>query len=132
VVRMMRILIADDNEFIRQGITRLLKDEPVWQICGEASNGDEALKKVRKLLPDLVLLDISMPGLSGFEIARLIREEFSEIKLLIVSNNDAAQLLPSALQAGADGCLDKACLAAELMTSIKTFFPPTELVVAGT
>jgi DNA-binding NarL/FixJ family response regulator len=115
----MRILIADDSELIRRGIGILLAREEHWQICGEASNGEEALTKALELKPDLVLLDISMPGASGLQTSRTMREQIPESKILIISHHDAAKMLPSALQAGADGCLDKSRLALDLVNAIK-------------
>ena len=114
----MRILIADDNQFVRRGIAGFLSDVPDCEICAEASDGPEAVRKVRELRPDLVLLDISMPTSNGFETARLIRREFPQTKILIMSQNDPASFLPCALAVGADGCLDKAQIHAELPKAI--------------
>jgi DNA-binding NarL/FixJ family response regulator len=115
----MRILIADDSELIRRGIGILLAQEVNWQVCGEASDGAEALEKARALKPDLVLLDISMPGVNGFETSRQMRQEIPETRILLISHHDAAQMLSSALDAGADGCLDKGRLATELVGAIR-------------
>lgn len=115
----MRILIADDSELIRRGIGILLAREENWKICGEAINGEDALTKARELKPDLVLLDISMPGASGFETSRVMREQIPETIILIISHHDAAKMLPTALEAGADGCLDKSRLALDLVNTIK-------------
>jgi DNA-binding NarL/FixJ family response regulator len=115
----MRILIADDSELIRRGIGILLAKEKSWQVCGEAADGPEALRKVRELRPDLVLLDISMPGANGFDASRQMKEEIPETKILIISHHDATKMLPSALEAGADGCLDKSRLALDLVSAIR-------------
>jgi DNA-binding NarL/FixJ family response regulator len=115
----MRILIADDNELVRRGICGVLSSEPDWEICGEASDGPSAVQKAREVRPDVILLDVSMPRLSGFETARQIRHQLPAAKILIISQDDPAALLPSALQAGADGCLDKAVIAHELIPAIK-------------
>jgi two-component system, NarL family, nitrate/nitrite response regulator NarL len=115
----MRILIVDDSEPVRRGVAGMLSSDSSWQVCGEASNSVEALEKARGLRPDLVLLDISMPGTNGLETARLLRQENPAIKILIMSHHDAAQLLPSALEAGADGCVDKAQIATDLPDAIK-------------
>jgi DNA-binding NarL/FixJ family response regulator len=114
----MRILIADDNELVRRAVRGLLSKTTNWDICGEASDGQEALQKARELRPDLVLLDISMPIASGFEAARLIRKESPRIKILIMSQGDAEQILPSALEAGADACVDKARITSDLVYSM--------------
>lgn len=115
----MRILIADDNALVRRGVIRILSDEPGWEICGEASSGTEVLEKARELQPDVALLDIRMPGLNGFEAARLLRKEFPALKILIISQFNPSELLPRATEAGADGCVDKACIATDLTQEIK-------------
>src|ERR1700722_15860592 len=115
----MRILIADDNELIRQGVASLLANEPGLEVCGEARDGMDALQKAQELHPDLVLLDISMPGISGYETARLLRESIPYIKILVMSFGDQPQLLPRVLEAGADECVDKARLASGLLGGIR-------------
>ena len=115
----MRILIADDNQFIRRGILALLAHEEGIQVCGEASDSAEAIQKATELQPDIVLLDISMPGGNGLETARLLKQKFPETKILIVSQHDAKQLLPRSLEVGASGCVDKARLAIDLLPKIR-------------
>jgi len=114
----VQILIVDDNEMVRRGLRLLLSSWPAYAICGEASNGKEALAKAQQLQPDLILLDISMPGSNGFEIAVAIRREFPSVKIIILSQHDKGQLLPRALEAGADACIDKNNLSTELLTTI--------------
>jgi DNA-binding NarL/FixJ family response regulator len=115
----MRILIADDSQAVRRAIRAFLSKEPGWDICGEAADGPETLEKARALLPDLVLLDINMPVASGLETARRIRQGIPQVKMLILSHEDAAHLLPIALEAGADGCVDKSRIPAELIPAIR-------------
>ena len=115
----MRILIADDNELVRRGVARLLSSEPNWQICGEAADGSETVRKARELLPDLILLDISMPGINGLEVSRLLRQEVPQARILVISQHDPIQLLPRVLAAGGDACVDKSCLAKDLLASIR-------------
>ena len=114
----MRILIADDNELIRQGVSDMLAKDVSLEVCGEARDGMDALQKAQELHPDLVLLDISMPGISGFETARLLRQSIPYVKILIMSFGDQLQLSPRALEAGADECVDKARLASDLLGAI--------------
>ena len=115
----MRILIADDNQPVRRGVKSLLSAEKDWQVCGEASDGTEALALSRELRPDLVLLDISMPGISGLETSRALREEFPHMKILLMSHHDPIHVLPNSREAGADGCIDKGRLGADLLRVIK-------------
>jgi DNA-binding NarL/FixJ family response regulator len=118
-----RILIADDNERVRRGVSALLSLEPMYEVCGEAANGSEALQKAVALEPDLILLDISMPDVNGLEVARIVRRDAPAIKILVMSQHDPDQLLPRAMAAGANGCVDKGRLAADLLPAIKLFFP---------
>jgi two-component system response regulator DegU len=115
----MRILIADDNERLRDALIDLLANEPGWEVCAYASTARDTLAKTRDFRPDLILLDINMPDASGFETTREIRHEFPELKILIMSHNDVRGFLPGALEAGANGCVDKARLWGDLVTTIR-------------
>jgi DNA-binding NarL/FixJ family response regulator len=115
----MRILIVDDNERIRRGVLDILASKKNWKVCGEARDGMEAIRKARELLPDLILLDISMPGLNGLEAARLLRQEIANTKILLMSQYDPIPLLPGAIQAGANGCVDKSRLGKDLLSCIE-------------
>jgi DNA-binding NarL/FixJ family response regulator len=116
----MRILIADDSDMVRHGVRGILSCETTWEVCGEAIDGAEALRKARELLPDLILLDISMPGLNGLEVARLLRQEVPEAKILVMSQHDPILLLPRAVEAGAHACVDKGSLGTALLATIKS------------
>jgi two-component system response regulator DesR len=115
----MRILIADDNERVRRGVIGMISSEADWSVCGEAVDGGDALRKAQGLLPDLILLDINMPGLCGLEASRLLRQEVPKARIVIMSQHDPIQLLPRALEAGAHACVDKSDLASELLPTIK-------------
>ena len=116
----IRILIVDDHQIVRQGIRTLLeKSRPAWEICGEASDGSEALVKARTLQPELILLDVSMPGMNGLEVARRLRKEVPQAKIIVMSQHDPVHLLPGVMAAGGDACLDKSRLAADLVETIK-------------
>jgi len=115
----MRILVVDDNERIRRGVLKILASKKNWNVCGEARDGMEAIRKARELLPDLILLDISMPGLNGLEAARLLRQEIANTKILLMSQYDPVPLLPGAIQAGANGCVDKSRLGTDLLSCIE-------------
>ena len=116
----MRILVADDSDIVRRGIIDILSEEAEWHVCGEATNGSDALQKALELEPDLVLLDVSMPDISGLEITRRLRCEVPKAKIVVVSQHDPALLLPSVVEAGGDACLDKSSLGRDLVATIKT------------
>jgi DNA-binding NarL/FixJ family response regulator len=115
----MRILIADDSDVVRRGVIGILSSEKDWEVCGEAKDGWETLRRARELLPDLILLDISMPGMNGLEATRLLRREVPKAKIVVISQHDPIQLLPRVIEAGANGCVDKSRLSADLVASIK-------------
>ena len=114
----MRILIADDNVWIRRGVMNILAPVSDWEVCGEAKDGTEAVERAAELLPDLVLLDVSMPGLNGLDVARLLREKVPATKILIMSQHDPALLTSRAIEAGAHACVDKNHLSTELLPVI--------------
>lgn len=118
----MRILIADDSSLVRRGIAGLLSGDADLEICGEAADSNETLQKVDELRPDLILLDVSMPGMNGLNTAQLLRQNLPALKILIISQHDPKQLLPRSLEAGAHGCVDKARLATDLLPTLRSLF----------
>jgi DNA-binding NarL/FixJ family response regulator len=116
----MRVLIADDNKLIRRGIAGILSADKDVEVCGEASNSIETLKKANEMRPDLILLDVSMPGTNGLNTAQLLRQQLPSLKILIISQHDSNQLLPQALEAGAHGCIDKGRLATDLLPALRS------------
>jgi DNA-binding NarL/FixJ family response regulator len=84
----MRILIVDDSELMRRGIRSLLGKRTDWLVCGEAKDGLEATEKARELRPDVVLMDLSMPRMGGAEAIRILRAEFPDTAVIIVSQSD--------------------------------------------
>ena len=122
----MRILLADDNQFVRRGIAGILAQHEEWELCGEASNSQEAIEKTSELHPDLVLLDVSMPGGNGLETTRVLRQRFPQTKILIVTQHDPKHLLPRSLELGANGCGDKARLGIDLLPAIRALQSPSD------
>ena len=114
----LRVLIADDHELMRAGIRTMLSSFPLWNICGEAENGREAVQKAEELKPDLVILDITMPVLNGIDAAREIHQIAPAIKIIILTMHESAQLESAALQAGADVVLTKRMAASSLANAI--------------
>lgn len=115
----LRILIADDNEAVRRGTSLLVSSEQDWEVCGEASDGDEAIERVRTLKPDLLLVDMRMPKRNGLDIIRKVHKEFPHIKTIVMSQYDAAMITPVVSAAGASACIDKSRLGMDLVDLVK-------------
>jgi DNA-binding NarL/FixJ family response regulator len=113
-----RIVLADDHEIVRTGIRTLLDGHHPWEVCGEAENGKDAVEKVLKLKPDLVVLDLSMPLMNGIEAAREIRKKAPQTKIIIFSMHDSPRIADEAVQAGADAYLAKTAHFSELEKAI--------------
>ena len=103
----MRILIADDHEAIRRGMRALLEFHEGWQVCGEAENGQDTIEKTKQAKPDLVILDLAMPTLNGFEAAKLIKELYPETAILVYSILQSEAFLNELLRLGVDGYISK-------------------------
>ncbi|MDY6836841.1 MAG: response regulator transcription factor [Thermodesulfobacteriota bacterium] len=114
----LTILIADDHTLFRQGVMSLLEKHAHIKVIGEAATGQHALEQMRKLKPDLVILDISMPGLSGLDIIARIRKINPRTKVLILSMYENEEYLYRALKAGACGYVLKKMAARDLLSSI--------------
>jgi two-component system, NarL family, nitrate/nitrite response regulator NarL len=114
-----RILLADDHEAVRAAIRNLLRRIPEYEVCGEAVDGKEAIKKTKGLRPDVILLDISFPDMSGLEVAPVIRKEVPDCGILVVSQHDPEHMKPRALRAGAHGFVSKASLSKDLLAAIR-------------
>ena len=115
----VRILIADDHEVVRRGVRSLLTSRKEWDVCGEAVDGRDAVKKAKELKPDVVVLDISMPDLNGFEAARLIHKEVPQSKILILSQHNVSEMLQTALDAGARGYVSKSEVSRDLLPAVE-------------
>ncbi len=102
-----RILIADDHERVRKSYRSLVETRRDLEVCGEATDGQEAVVKAEQCIPDLILLDVSMPVLDGFSAAKKIRELLPGIPILMLSMNDSAQMIRSSREAGAQGFVSK-------------------------
>lgn len=114
----MRILIADDHAAVRKGVRLLLSTRSDWVVCAEAVDGLDAVEKAKSCRPDLVILDISMPKMSGLEAVPLIKKELPDSSILILSQHDPAHARPLALGAGARGFVAKPDMARDLLAEI--------------
>jgi len=125
----LRVLLADDHDSVRRSLRSLIEFHPGWDICGEAVDGRDAIKKIKRLQPDLVVLDIGMPYLSGLEVAREIKRSGPTTKILIVTIHSSEQVAREAWDSGAKGFLSKPDAARDLVRAIeliqrgKMFFP---------
>ncbi len=106
-MKSIRILIADDHDLVRQGIRSILKGEPDWLVCGEASTGREALTMVLELKPDLLILDVALPGMNGIEVARHVGRDLPSAAVLIVTMHNSDEIVQAAMDAGAKGLVLK-------------------------
>ncbi len=116
---MIKILIADDHPIVRKGLKEIIEVTPDMMVGDEASNGQEALEKVRKSDFDIVLLDISMPGRSGLDILKELKSEEPELSVLILSMHPEEQYAVRVLKAGASGYLTKESAPDELIAAIR-------------
>ena len=115
----VRILIVDDHDVMRGGLRSLLESRPGWEVCGEAANSNDAVKQAKELRPDVIVLDISMPGANGLEAVPLIRKETPGAEVLILSRYEEREMRLKALEAGARGYVTKSQgLARELLAAI--------------
>ena len=115
----IKVLIVDDHPVVRRGLHSILGDAKDLQVVGEASNGSEALKQVGALKPDVVLMDIRLPGADGVQITRRVRREYPEAKIIILTTYDDDQHLYNAIEAGAHGFLTKHADYSDLAESIR-------------
>jgi DNA-binding NarL/FixJ family response regulator len=116
---MIRVLVVDDHAILRDGIRSLLENQEDIIVVGEASDGTEALESVGKLLPDIVLMDISMPKTNGLEATRLIKERFPQVKVLILTQHDNREYIAPALGAGASGYVLKRSGRREMLKALR-------------
>lgn len=114
----VRIVIADDHGVLRAGLRAVLNQRRDLEVVGEAGGGEEALRLVETLQPDLLLADVSMPGPDGIQIARALKAKGSSTKVLILTVHDDSEILREALHAGACGFVVKRALASELLNAI--------------
>jgi DNA-binding NarL/FixJ family response regulator len=114
-----RVLLVEDHVVVRQGIKALLADEPDIEVIGEADNGREALEYVAQLRPDVVLMDISMPGLNGIEATRQIKQAYPEVKVVVLSMHSNEEYVFQVLRAEASGYVLKQADSSEVLTAIR-------------
>ena len=119
MTKKIKILIADDHALMRMGLKALLETQPDIETIGEASDGSEAVRKARKLLPDVIILDILMPGTDGIEATRQITDALPDVKILILTTSTSSDDLNRAIQAGAAGAVLKSEANKRLLSAIR-------------
>jgi DNA-binding NarL/FixJ family response regulator len=131
VVRKTRVLVADDHTIVRQGLRAVLEREPDIEVVGEAADGREAVRKAVALVPDIVVMDVSMPALNGLEATARIVREVPRVKILALTMHSSEEYVYSFLKAGAKGYLLKESAASDLVEAIRavrfggTYLHPT-------
>ncbi len=135
----LRILIADDHEVVRRGLATLLQSHDGWEICGEATDGRDAVAKATQLKPDVVVLDVGMPGLNGLAATRQLIQQDPHSKVIVLTITDSDQVIREALDAGARGFVLKSDASRDLVAAVEAvehnrmFFTPrvNDMVLAG-
>ena len=118
----MRVLLADDHVIVREGLKKLLDGEPDITVVGEAADGIEALEKAKALHPDVVLMDITMPRLSGLEAVPLIKEALSDVKIVVLSMHKREAYVHQVFSSGALAYVLKASSSDEILEAVRTVF----------
>ena len=119
---MIRVSIVDDHELVRKGILRILSDVPEIEVVAEAGSGEEAVQMVRQHKPDVVLMDVNMPGIGGFEATRKLIQMYPDLKVIVVTIHVDDPFPSRMLQAGAVGYLTKGCAVDEIISAIKEVY----------
>src|SRR5947208_5694486 len=117
-----RIVIDDDHQLFRKGLEQLIHSDGAFAVCGEASNASEAMDVIRKLDPDLAIVDVSLPGANGIELIKNIRAEFPKLPILVLSMHEESLYALRALRAGAEGYVMKHEAMANVIQAIREVF----------
>ena len=113
------VLLVDDHPIVRQGLARLIEQEGDMTVCGEAEDADQALEQVRKLNPDIAIIDVSLKESNGLELVKQIKAEFAGLPMLVLSMHEEAMYAPRALRAGAMGYVMKQEAPTSVVTAIR-------------
>lgn len=127
----LRILIADDHPAVRRSVRSLVESRDDWTVCAEAADGTEAVEESERTKPDVVLLDVSMPGLNGFEAAREIRRSHPRARVVFLTMHKSDELNEEAKRAGARAVVDKGDADRALIRTIEAVRPPDPIPLAG-
>ena len=116
---MVRIVVCDDHTIVREGLKQILSGQPDFEVVAEAADGHEAVKRVRELEFDVLLLDMSMPGKSGVDLIKQLKVEKPKLRILVLTMHEEHQYAVRAIRAGASGYLTKEGASSQLVTAIR-------------
>ncbi len=119
-MKQVRILVADDHSIVRRGLRALLESHAGWKVCGEAATGAEAVRQVKRLKPDVAIVDITMPDSNGFAATRQIRKSVPQTEVLILTVHESEQTLREVLAAGARAYVLKSDLDLSLVAAVES------------
>jgi DNA-binding NarL/FixJ family response regulator len=119
-MKTLQILIADDHELVRKGLRTVLENQPGWKVCGEATNGRQAVELTKQLGPDVIVLDVTMPELNGLEATRQILKAVPKAEVLILTMHESDKLVSEMLAAGAHGYILKADTSRLLISAVES------------
>ena len=119
MIRRLRVLVGDDNENVRRAICQILRSEKDIEVVCEATDGKDAIQKIKEHRPDVALLDITMPTMNGLEAAQIIKQEFPSVQILIVSQHETRGFQWAALAAGVSGYVIKSNVARDLIPELR-------------
>lgn len=117
-MKKLRFIIADDHAMIRQGVRSVIETQPGWEVCAEAADGRTAVELVRTIAPDVAILDITMPGLNGVDVTRMLKAESPSTRVLVLTMHESDALADEVMQAGGDGYLLKSDASEKLTEAV--------------
>ena len=118
-MKKIKILIADDHAVVRMGLASLFSAKPDLEVVGQAKNGELAVHAAQRLQPDVVVMDLMMPGMDGTEATRVLRRSAPEVKILVLTSYTTSDVIAKALEAGAHGAIMKSAENTELVSAIR-------------
>jgi len=128
---MINVMLVDDHDLVRKGIRRLLDDTQGIKVVAEATDGEQAISQVRMQAPDVILMDISMPGIGGLEATRKITRVSPDMKVIIVTIHDDDPFPARLLEAGAAGYITKGCDIDEIIVAIQSVYSGNQYITPG-